>query len=174
MNRTFKILLVLGGYVLAFLIALGGAVLQSVLKSADITQGSPGMSAFGDLMFFMGAFALLCVPPTLLGLWFLRKSTLFWNLAAGAVLAFAFTAPLAEGTRSYIQWAGLYHDWGVWVDLVALLRTFGTPILAIASGLCAFIAPTPKTRWALCLAAAIESGTAFYIAMLIHFHHRFC
>jgi len=174
MNRFIKIAIVLGGYVLALLVAVGGCYLRSLLRPDSLTQTAPNMFAFGDELFLVGLFVLGCIPPTALGLWFLRKNTVFWNLAALAILVFAATAPLAEGMRAFIKAAGLYEsgDW-MWVDVVCLLRTLAIPLLVIGDGVCLLIAPAPRIRLVLAIAVALEAVTGFYILILIMFSHRF-
>ena len=67
--------LVIGGYLLACLIASGAVyAYQSLNQSA--AQASAGMYAFGDLILFVAIFGVLALLPTGLALYFLVRKFL--------------------------------------------------------------------------------------------------
>ena len=74
MSGLAKMGLVLGGYLLACLIASGAVyVYQSFTRSAAAAQASAGMYAFGDLILFVGLFGVLALLPTGLALYLLFR-----------------------------------------------------------------------------------------------------
>lgn len=75
MNRMAKFGLVLGGYVVACLVAVG-AVYVNQFFTQDASQASAGMAAFGDLILFVGLFGFLALFPTGLALYFLIRNLL--------------------------------------------------------------------------------------------------
>ena len=62
--------LVIGGYVLACLAAGGVVYLNQLFTEGSTSQASAGMSAFGDLILFIGIFAILALFPTGVALYF--------------------------------------------------------------------------------------------------------
>ena len=76
MSRLSKASLVIGGYVLACLIASGGVYVYDKFTQDAASQASAGMYAFGDLILFIGVFGVLALFPTVLALYFLIKEFL--------------------------------------------------------------------------------------------------
>jgi hypothetical protein len=76
MTPTAKILLVVAGYAIALLIALGVTHAHQVATGGPDWQGYSGMLAFGDSVLFVGVFGLTAVPATGAALYFLRRSAL--------------------------------------------------------------------------------------------------
>ena len=72
MSGSAKIGLVIGGYILACLMA-SAAMYINGLFIQDPAQASGGMSAFGDMILFTGAFGFLALFPTGLGIYFLVR-----------------------------------------------------------------------------------------------------
>jgi hypothetical protein len=79
MSRLTKFGLVLGGYVMACLAAIGVVYVYQFFIQNSSAQASAGMYAFGDLFLFIGVFGILALFPTGLALYFLflkpRKSS---------------------------------------------------------------------------------------------------
>jgi hypothetical protein len=73
MNSLTKIALVAGSYLLACLATYGILFVNQALTQNAAAQASAGMSAFGDLLLFVGVFGILALFPTGLGLYFLIK-----------------------------------------------------------------------------------------------------
>lgn len=71
-----KVGLVLGGYILACIIASGVVYLYEWSIPAAASQASSGMYAFGDLLLFIGTFGFLALIPTGLAVYFLVKKFL--------------------------------------------------------------------------------------------------
>jgi hypothetical protein len=76
MNPWAKLSLVLGGYIVACLVAYGAVYINDLLMDPAVLQGSGGMSAFGDLILFVGVFGVFALLPTGLGLFFLVRKFL--------------------------------------------------------------------------------------------------
>ncbi len=75
MGKLAKVGLVIGGYVLACLVAYVTVYIHQLLTQ-DVAQASGGMAAFGDLILFIGVCGFLMLFPTGLALYFLfRKIT---------------------------------------------------------------------------------------------------
>ena len=91
MTRTAKLLLVVAGYAIALLVALGATQAHQVATSGPAWQGYSGMLAFGDSVLFLGVFGLTAVPATGAALYFLRPVRLFWQIASITALAIAAT-----------------------------------------------------------------------------------
>lgn len=70
MNPWIKVVLVIGGYVLACLVASAVVYVNGLLTPADVKLNSSGMTAFGDLILFIGSFGLCALVPTVLGIYF--------------------------------------------------------------------------------------------------------
>lgn len=65
--------LVIGGYVLGCLAASAAVYVNGLLTPADVKLNSSGMSAFGDLVLFIGSFGFCALFPTVLGIYFLAR-----------------------------------------------------------------------------------------------------
>lgn len=76
MSRLAKFGLVLGGYVTACLVAYGALYVNDLFVDPAVLQASSGMSAFGDLILFVGVFGLLVLIPTGFALYFLLRKLL--------------------------------------------------------------------------------------------------
>jgi hypothetical protein len=73
LNKYAKAGLVLGGYVLACPVAVGVVYVNGLFMDPAVLQASSGMSAFGDLILFVGVFGILALVPTGLAFYFLVR-----------------------------------------------------------------------------------------------------
>jgi len=73
MGRLAKLGLVMGGYVLACLIASLTIYIYQLFTQGAAAQASGGMYAFGDLILFVGVCGFLALFPTGLALYFLFR-----------------------------------------------------------------------------------------------------
>ena len=73
MNRFVKSGLVIGGYILACLLAWAAVSIHQLFTQNAVAQASAGMSAFGDLILFIGVLGFLTLFPTGLAIYFLFK-----------------------------------------------------------------------------------------------------
>ena len=76
MSILSKFGLVIGGYVAACLVAYGAVYVNDLFVDPAVLQASSGMSAFGDLILFVGVFGLLVLIPTGFALYFLLRKLL--------------------------------------------------------------------------------------------------
>ncbi|HKG53172.1 MAG TPA: hypothetical protein VKB04_02850 [Anaerolineales bacterium] len=76
MSRLAKLGLVIGGYIAACLVAYGAVYINDLFMDPAVLQASSGMSAFGDLILFVGVFGVLALFPTGLMLYFLVRKFL--------------------------------------------------------------------------------------------------
>jgi hypothetical protein len=76
LSTLAKFGLVISGYVAAILVASGAVYVNQLLTPPDVLQASAGMSAFGDLILFVGVFGILALFPTGLGIFFLARKFL--------------------------------------------------------------------------------------------------
>jgi hypothetical protein len=73
LSGTAKVGLVIGGYVMACLVACGVVYLWQSMSQGPVAQASSGMYAFGDLVLFLGVAGLLMLFPTGLAVYFLVR-----------------------------------------------------------------------------------------------------
>jgi len=76
MSGPAKVGLVIGGYILACLIAIGAVYAYEWSIPAAASQASSGMYAFGDLILFVSLFGFLALFPTSLALYFVFRKLL--------------------------------------------------------------------------------------------------
>jgi hypothetical protein len=72
-NPWAKVGLVIGGYMLSCLAATAAVYVNGLLTPADVKLNSSGMSAFGDLILFIGSFGFCSLFPTVGGIFFLVR-----------------------------------------------------------------------------------------------------
>lgn len=173
MNRKTKIGLVLGGFFVALVGASIAAYLDGLLTERFQAQ-SGGMVAGGQMFLFIGVFAFLSVFPIGLALFFLRSEKTFWNPFSIFAVALSLTGPVAEAFMTAVR---TFHFWpqNAWafVILIAMLRVFGSCVLAFGFFLFAFISPLPQPRVRLLIAAGIETALFLYIAAHYLFWNNF-
>ena len=75
-NIWAKMGLVIAGYILACLAASGAVYVNGLMTPADVKLASAGMSAFGDMILFIGAFGFFALFPTGLAIYFLIRGFL--------------------------------------------------------------------------------------------------
>lgn len=173
MNRTKKIGLVLGGFFTAFVGAFLAAYLDGLLTERFQAQ-SGGMVAGGQMILFIGVFAFLSIFPTGLALIFLRSENKFWGPFSIFAVALALTGPVAEAFMTAVRVLTFWpHNGWALVIFIAMLRVFGTPVLAFAFFLFAFISPLPQPRRRFLIAAGIETAVFLYIAVHYLFWNNF-
>ena len=76
MSWLAKLGLLIGGYVAACLGTVGAVYIHDLFMNTAVLQASSGMSAFGDLILFVGVFVFLALFPTGLMLYFLIRKFL--------------------------------------------------------------------------------------------------
>ena len=97
MKPVVKVAIVIGGYVLAFVIACAAVAVHAALTNGSAAQASAGMSAFGDLVLFVLVFGAAALVPTGAALFFIFASR--GPQAAAGVSPTAVTSPAAPESR---------------------------------------------------------------------------
>jgi hypothetical protein len=156
MTPTAKILLVVAGYAIALLIALGVTHAHQVATGGPDWQGYSGMLAFGDSVLFVGVFGLTAVPATGAALYFLRPVRAFWLVTAIAALTIAATGIAAVLGYLIFRKADPPGSLGVWVSLTPL-RILLAPLFGTAFFLGLLFAPSRSGRLAFLAATVIEA-----------------
>ena len=161
MNRRGKLIAVLTGYAAAFAIALAAAYVRAIFSRDD-----GGMQAFGDLLFFAGAFAFLALVPSALAFYSLRSSELFWKVLSALSLVLACTGPIAGLHLHHQQLADPISG------LLSLLRVFAAPVLCVGFVIGALIAPALRTRLLILVAALVEAAVSVYLVLSLFLQRR--
>jgi hypothetical protein len=131
------------------------------------------MAAFSESFMFLGTLAVLSIPPTALGLWFLRGNEKAWRFLSYAAPAFSLTAVLAVIINSILNYLKLWD--GVWalIDFIGMIRIFATPVMAGAYGVIALIAPNGRARRPLLISMAMELFVTTYTVIYFLLFNRF-
>jgi hypothetical protein len=147
--------LVVAGYAAALLHAAAAVAMRLAATRGPDAQAASGMYAFGDLMLFVGAFAVAALLPTAGALLLLRAHRRFWSVLSLTSLAVASTGVAAlilyVAGRSIAGPSAL----GAWAAL-AVLGVLAAPLLALGFLVAALVAPDRPSRVALGAAAAAE------------------
>ena len=155
MRAPVKIGLVVAGYVGAFMAATAVVAIHVAVTSQD-RQGSDGMYAFGDSLFFLAAFGLASIPATGAGLFFLRPYPAFWRRFSTAALIIAATAQAALIIHLVAQSADAHSAFYAW-SAFAILRIIVAPLFALGFLLATIFAPNRSARIALLVATLLEA-----------------
>ncbi len=163
-----KTALVLAGYVAAFLLASAAVEARIALQDPAAVQGSPGMYAFGDMMYWLFAFCACAALPTAAALWFLRQSERFWSFLMSTALVIAATGLFAL----VVYYAGIHQPIGSPMSMAAsfaVLRLLVAPVLAGASLLGLLLAPSPRTRTGFfrSMIAEVVSAAGIFVHLLV-------
>lgn len=168
MTRATKVFIVVGGYVLALLVAFAAVWIHVAMTSGPDRQGASGMYAFGDSIFFLWTFGVAAVPATGAALFFLKPYRSFWHIISIAALAIATTAIAALLGYLMFRSANPGSALGNWAAL-APLRILLAPLFGLGFGIALLFAPTRSHRYALLLATVVEA-TVFLMAALLMWH----
>lgn len=164
MSRTAKVLLVVAGYAIALLVALGVTHAHQVATSGPAWQGYSGMLAFGDSILFLGVFGVTAVPATGAALYFLRPVRMFWQIAAIMALAIAATALAAF--VGYLLFRGTLATDINFLVALSPIRVLLAPLFGTAFLLGLVFAPSRPVRLAFLAATVIEPVVFVTIALI--------
>jgi hypothetical protein len=161
--KTFgKVALILGGYVVALVVAgVVVAVWQSRTSGPD-AQASAGMYAFGDMLLFVRVSGLLALVPTGFALHLLRPFGRFWTGLAAVSLAVAATGPLAVLLVAPGRAGRLAGGPLDLAGALGVLRLIPAPGLVVAFAVFAAFAPGRRPRLALFVATALGAVACVY------------
>jgi hypothetical protein len=155
MKRWMKIGIVLAGYVLAFIANVAFVASYDRHFTAADNQTSGGMIAGAELIYGTGVFLLVALAPTLLALWFMRKSRPVWSWFTGFGLAFAIlglpavlsTLAIREPPRAPLI---------MLASVMGVAQMLGSPLWIGGFALFAWLAPARDLRRRMLFATAIE------------------
>jgi hypothetical protein len=158
MSVPKKLALIALGFLLAVVAGCGAVTVNELLMPADISQGSPGMVAFGDMILFVLVTGFVGILPTLFLLRLAIDKAPRASLNALAVVALA-------GPVSWLvvrQLAGgppvgppqiLAQLLGPLIAFVAIPRIVAGPVVVVAEGLAMLLVRQRNMR--IVLAAAM-------------------
>ena len=145
MSTVKKLALISAGYVLSLGAGLAAVTINEMRMSADITQGSPGMVAFGDMILFVLVAGFFSLVPT----WFLLK--LFIEKAPRTLLAIMLLVAVL-GPASWLAVKSLAGDasppsqpqaigqlLGLFIAFIAIPRMVFGPVLLVIEGVTFFL-----------------------------------
>jgi len=158
MTPRIKIASVLGGYVVAFLVACAVVAIYVAATSGADRQTYAAMYVFGDSLLFLAVFGVAAVPATAAALFFFRPCRSFWLVLSVVALALALTGAAAcmefltartafRAGSTPSAWSGL-----------AVLRILVAPLFALAFLLSGLFAPSRSARIALLVATVVEAA----------------
>src|SRR5262245_12921663 len=155
MRTRAKVGIVLAGYLLAVLagILAGWAYDWRMSKMPYDTSG--GMYAGGEMLAFLAAFLTVALVPTVLGLWFSRRSRVLWAATSVAALAFA-SVGLVSVLVMFTARGGPNDPVLISFGLLAITQLLGVPVWAVAFVLFTLIAPEGPSRQRLRVAVGLE------------------
>jgi hypothetical protein len=171
MSPLVKVGLVVGGYVVAFLVAGAAVAIHVAATSGPDSQASSGMYAFGDVFLFLAVFAVAAVPSTAAALFLLRAYRSFWLGLSAVALGIATTglvALIGYAASRTADAGSILHAWSA----LAVLRILGAPLVALIFLLSGLFAPRRSSRIALVIATAIEAGVFVYVAFIWFYPFR--
>jgi len=113
------------------------------------------MIAGGEMIFGIGVFLVIALAPTLLALWFTRKSRVLWTCFTGFGLAFAILG-LAAVLRTLAIHEPPTDLFIILVSVFGVAQMLGSPIWVAGFVLFAWLAPARHLRRLMLCAAGIE------------------
>ena len=162
MSVPKQLALIALGYAIAIAGGFAAAAVNELLMPADISQGSPGMVAFGDMILLVLVTGFLGLLPT----FFLLKLAIEKAPRASliALVLVALAGPLSwlamvdlahRGPGPYVSAAG-GQFFGWLIAFVAIPRIVAGPILVIAEGLAMFLVRQRAMRILLVVAMLMD------------------
>lgn len=154
MRRLTKLLIVIGGFVAALLVAGGVLALYVALTETPERAASSAMYAFGDSLLFLGVFAVAAIPASVALLVFSRPYRWFWTIASSAAVTIAViaVAGLATFWRAAPASPTPLDRWLVLANASVLIA----PVFVLAFGTAGLFAPNRSSRLSLFVSAAVE------------------
>jgi hypothetical protein len=163
MKAVARVALVAAGYAAAVGVAFLVTNIYIRMTSDVDRQLYSGMSAFGDSLVFLGAFAVAAVPATGIALYFLRPLSRVWGILGIGALVFASSAVIACLLQLAGRTGALGSTIAAW-SAVAPLRILVAPLFALLFFLCGLVAPSRRPRLMLLLAGAMEAASFTVVA----------
>jgi hypothetical protein len=159
MGLTKRLALIAVGYALAIAGAIAAVTINELLMPAEISQGSSGMVAFGDMILFVLVAGFLGLVPT----WFLLKllAEKFPRLLLTGLLVMAGLAPIcwvlvAQMSSAPTPDHAPSQMLGLVIALVAIPRIVAGPVVVLIEGAACFFLRTSGARLLLAGAAMLD------------------
>lgn len=158
MSLPKKLALIALGYVLALAAGFGAVTVNELLMPPDISKGSPGMVAFGDMILFVLVTGFIGLVPTLFLLKLAIDKAPRASLAVLVVVALAgplswLTMKLLAGGPPSGTPSAFLRFLGPLIAFGAIPRIVAGPVLVVAEGLAMLLVRQRTMR--IILAAAI-------------------
>jgi hypothetical protein len=158
MSVPKKLALIALGYVLSLVAGCGAVAVNELLMPADISQGSPGMVAFGDMILFVLVTGFIGLLPTLFLLRLAIDKAPRASLITLIVVALAgpmswLLVRLLAGGPPAGPPAVLAQLLGPLIAFVAIPRIVAGPVVVVAEGLAMLLVRQRNMR--IVLAAAM-------------------
>jgi len=159
MSVPKKLALIALGYVLSLVAGCGAVTVNELLMPSDISQGSPGMVAFGDMILFVLVTGFVGLIPTLflLRLAIDRAPRASLNalilVALAGPLSWLVVRLLAGGPPAAGPPQVIAQLLGPLIAFVAIPRIVAGPVVVVAEGLAMLLVRQRSMR--IVLAAAI-------------------
>ena len=170
MTRRIKVASVLGGYVVAFLIASAVVAIYVAATNGADRQTYGAMYDFGDSLLFLAVFGVAAVPATAAALFFLRPCRSFWLVLSAVALALALTSVAAciefVAARTAFRAGSIPSAWSG----PAVLRILVAPLFALTFLLSSLFAPSRSARIALIAATVVEAAIFAVWFCVLHSH----
>jgi hypothetical protein len=183
LKPSFKIFLVLAGYVGAIVGAGLAYYLYTLATQTPDRQTYGAMYEFGDWIFFCFVWAALSLVPTFLALFFLRPYEKFWNALAVIVMALAVTGPLFEIANMVVFKMEINNHAGASlsgmsvlgsvVSFFGLARLASAPFLIFGYLISAVVTPFRVPRRRFLIGAVIEMLLIIYVVIHLLLTHQF-
>jgi hypothetical protein len=161
MSVPKKLALIALGYVLALVAGFGAVTVNELLMPSDISQGSPGMVAFGDMILFVLVAGFIGVVPTLFLLRLAIDKAPRASLAALVLVALA--GPLSWLTVKHLAGGppaaspqAMNQLPGLWLAFGAIPRIIAGPVLIVAEGLAMLLVRQRSVRITLAVAMLMD------------------
>ncbi len=161
MSVPKKLALIALGYVLSLVAGCGAVAVNELLMPSDISQGSPGMVAFGDMILFVLVTGFVGLIPTL----FLLRLAIdkVPRASLNALILVALAGPvswlvvrqLAGGPPGAAP-ALLAQLLGPLIAFVAIPRIVAGPVVVVAEGLAMFLVRQRSMRIVLAVAILMD------------------
>jgi hypothetical protein len=170
MTPRIKVASVLGGYVIAFLIASAVIAIYVAATSGADRQTYGAMYAFGDSLLFLAVFGVAAVPATAAALFFLRPCRSFWLVLSVVALALALSGVAAciefLAARTAFRAGSIPSTWSG----LAVLRILVAPLFAVTFLLSGLFAPGRSARIALIVATVSDAAIFALWFCVLHSH----
>jgi hypothetical protein len=160
--------IVLALYAVAALSAAGVVWIYVAVNAGPDRDQYAGMAAFGDMLLFLGTFALASVPATGTALWFLRPVRAFWIALAALGLCSAMSGIVAllDYASPHLGAGGMLPEA---LSALMSLRLLLAPCIGLGWLVAGLFAPSTGPRRILLGAAAVDAvGFGYMLGRMVY------